>query len=339
VRRARQRSARAHDPLTRARLYDAVGALPLEVEGTQTERREAAVSSDFRRVTTIVALVGRDETGRGEDVTYDAAVHDDFPAVREHGATTLEGYSRALDRYQLPDYSRWAFESAALDLALRQSGASLASAVDRTYRPVRFVVSTRLDVDAWRAVAPELEFKLDPTGAWTDDWISALAATGRVRVLDLKGQYHGTAVDAPPDPRLYASVAAAFPDAVLEDPALTEETRAALRGSEHRWSWDAPIHSAADIAERAPRYCNIKPSRFGSVARLFDAIDYCNEQGIVMYGGGQFELGVGRLQIQKLASLFYADAPNDVAPSEYNVGGPRPGLHPSPLAPPRGDGF
>lgn len=36
------------------------------------------------------------------------------------------------------------------------------------------------------------------------------------------------------------------------------------------------------------------------------------------YGGGQFELGPGRAQIQHLASLCYADAPNDVAPVEYH---------------------
>jgi hypothetical protein len=138
-------------------------------------------------------------------------------------------------------------------------------------------------------------------------------------------------VDQPPDPRLYASVARAFPDAIIEDPRLTDETREALRGSENRWSWDAPIHSADDIAERAPRYCNIKPSRFGSVHRLLDAIDYCSANGVSMYGGGQFELGPGRLQIQALASLFYPESPNDIAPAEYNIGGPRAGLPQSPL--------
>ena len=127
-----------------------------------------------------------------------------------------------------------------------------------------------------------------------------------------------------------------FPEAILEDPKLTAETTEALRGSERRWSWDAPIHSAADIAERSPRFCNIKPSRFGTVERLFDAIDYCYAHDISMYGGGQFELGPGRAQIQRLASLFYADAPNDVAPSDYNVGEPRAGLPQSPL--PASDG-
>jgi hypothetical protein len=55
-----------------------------------------------------------------------------------------------------------------------------------------------------------------------------------------------------------------------------------------------------------------------------------------MYGGVQFELGPGRRQIQALASLFYADAPNDVAPGDYNLGEPREGLGQSPL-PPKND--
>ena len=46
----------------------------------------------------------------------------------------------------------------------------------------------------------------------------------------------------------------------------------------------------------------------------------------MVYGGGQFELGPGRGQIQYLASLFSADSPNDVAPSGYNDPVPRPGL-------------
>ena len=58
-----------------------------------------------------------------------------------------------------------------------------------------------------------------------------------------------------------------------------------------------------------------------------------------MYGGGQFELGHGRRQIQMLASLFYPDGPNDVAPSAYNEGDPRPDLPTSPLPPPDGIGF
>jgi hypothetical protein len=70
------------------------------------------------------------------------------------------------------------------------------------------------------------------------------------------------------------------------------------------------------------------------VQRLFDFYDLCDERGIAIYGGGQFELGPGRGQIQHLASLFHADVPNDVAPGEFNAGDPRPGLPASPLPPP-----
>ena len=52
-----------------------------------------------------------------------------------------------------------------------------------------------------------------------------------------------------------------------------------------------------------------------------------------MYGGGQFELGVGRGQIQYLASLFHSDSPNDVAPAGYNLDPLDPELPQSPLAP------
>jgi hypothetical protein len=72
---------------------------------------------------------------------------------------------------------------------------------------------------------------------------------------------------------------------------------------------------------------------------LFGAIDHCEANGIAMYGGGQFELGVGRRQIQTLAAVFYADAPNDVAPSDYNEGTSRPGLPTSPLLVADDDGF
>ncbi|TMK60626.1 MAG: hypothetical protein E6G60_13025 [Actinobacteria bacterium] len=316
------------------RLFDQVSGLELEVESFSTERREAAVSTEFTRVTTTVVLSGAGETGQGEDVTYQAELHEWFPVLGERGRMTVGEFSRRLDAYGLEDYRRWAFESAGLDLALRQNGLSLGRALGREYRPVRFVVSTRLEIRPWLELYPELEFKLDPMSDWSDEHMRAIAATGRVRVLDLKGQYHGTPVDQPPEPRLYRAVVEAFPEAIIEDPALTDGTRAALRGAEERLSWDAPIHSVADIAERDPRYVNIKPSRFGPVERLFDAIDHCHAHGITMYGGGQFELGVGRAHIQALASLFYPDAPNDVAPSEYNTEGPRPGLPQSPLAAP-----
>jgi hypothetical protein len=82
------------------------------------------------------------------------------------------------------------------------------------------------------------------------------------------------------------------------------------------------------------RHLNIKPSRFGPLWRLFECIDACLERGIELYGGGQFELGVGRGQIQEIACLFYPGTPNDVAPPSYNAPEPVRGLPQSPLPPP-----
>jgi hypothetical protein len=109
-----------------------------------------------------------------------------------------------------------------------------------------------------------------------------------------------------------------------------------LAGHEDRVSWDLPITGVESVEAPPfePAWLNIKPSRFGSVESLLDTIEYCRERDITMYGGGQFELDVGRGQIQALASLFYPDAPNDVAPGAYNDPELPDDLPASPLQPP-----
>ena len=333
--------------------WEALRGLELTIAELRTERRAVEVSSDFTRVTTTVVLTGNGHEGRGEDVTYDAAAHDAFPSPELFGSHTLETLSAALESIEMfpagepkfggtAEYRRWAFESAALDLALRQAGTALGEALGREYRPVRFVVSTRGDAFAWLAAQPTLEFKLDPTSEWSREFMEGLAATGRVRCLDFKAYYVGTPVDQPPDPELYRACVEIFPDAVIEGAAFVDGTREVLASAEERLSFDAPVHSLADVDSLpvSVRWLNIKPSRFGSVAALFECVNTCAERGIRMYGGGQFELGCGRGQIQALASLFYPDTPNDVAPGAYNESDPRPGLPASPLQPPaRPTGF
>ncbi|HEY3764906.1 MAG TPA: hypothetical protein VGL44_07080 [Gaiellales bacterium] len=326
-------------------LWEQLADLPLELDGYGTERASVDVSTGFTRVTTTAVFRGGGMEGRGEDVTYTPADHAGFPTeLPLAGARTLRELSARLDAAELwdhepamhaeRDYRRWAFESAGLDLALRQAGMSLATAVGREAQPVRFVVSTRGDVQGWMAVDPSLEFKLDPEpDSWDANTIAGLSATGRVRVLDLKAYYRGTAVETPAEPGFYRAIVAGFPDAVIEDAWLEGDVRDALRGAEERLSFDAPVHSLADVDALAvsPRWLNIKPSRFGSIERLLECIEACDARGVRMYGGGQFELGVGRRQIQVLASVFYPDTPNDVAPGQYNEGDPRPGLPRSPL--------
>ena len=312
-------------------LYDAVKDLSLTVERVELERHELPVKN-FTRRTTVVHLHGAGHEGVGEDVSYDmdlqlAFTGDALPDLT--GDHTVDSFSALVA--EQPGYRTWGLESAALDLALRQAGRSLAEATGRDPQPVRFVVS-QSKVRELRDLYPALRFKLDASDSWTDEVVAELAATGAVDVVDLKGLYVGDWLDATPSAELYGRVAEAFPQAWLEDPKLNDETGPVLEPHRSRITWDFPIHSVADVEALpfAPECLNSKPSRFGSVRRLFDFYDYCAEQGIAVYGGGQFELGPGRGQIQHLASLFHPDAPNDVAPKEYNEG-VRPGLPQSPL--------
>jgi len=315
-------------------LYDAVKDLSVTVERVELEPHALSVKH-FTRRTTVIHLHGAGHEGVGEDVSYEEAMQLAFtdealPDLR--GEHTLDSFS-ALVAGQ-PGYRPWGLESAALDLALRQAGLSLADAVQREPQAVRFVVS-QSTVRELLALYPALRFKLDASDSWTDEVVAELAATGAVDVVDLKGLYEGDWLDATPSAELYGRVAEGFPDAWLEDARLNDETRPVLEPLRGRLTWDFPIHAVADVEllPFPPECLNSKPSRFGSVQRLFDFYDYCEERGIAIYGGGQFELGPGRSQIQHLASLFHADAPNDVAPKEYNDGGPRPGLPQSPLPP------
>ena len=146
--------------------WDRLRGLELNVEGFGTERKSVDVSSQFTRVSTTVVVGGDGAEGRGEDITYTAPDHDWFPQLEPPGRTTLQELSAQLDGLQLfngepgmaasRDYRRWAFESAALDLALRQNELSLGAALEREYGRVRFVVSTRDDAFAWLEHNPEI---------------------------------------------------------------------------------------------------------------------------------------------------------------------------------------
>jgi len=315
--------------------YDRVRGLPLRIDGYSLEPLEREVARDFTLRRTVVVLHGDGEEGRGEEVDYDPGIQQRFqeqggklPLAGDH---TVESFS-LLHSAQFA-YRRWAFESAALDLALRQAGMSLGDAVGREPQPLRFVVSTRVaNVLLWLELYPELRFKLDPGSDWTEEIVASISATEHVDTVDFKGIYRGE-FGAPPDPELYRRIVAAFPEAYIEDPALTPATSEVLASHRERITWDAGIHGWDDVQALPfpPRALNCKPSRFGSVRRLFEFYDACAAAGVTLYGGGQFELGVGRSQIQLLASLFHPEAPNDVAPAGYNASAPVGGLPGSPL--------
>jgi hypothetical protein len=335
--------------------FEKLAGLPLEIESCSLQALSKGVSSGFVRATTVVHLHGAGEQGVGEDVIYDPAEQAAFQRVgapKLAGSWTLASFGDHVDALDLfgskPFYvafrawRRWAFHSAALDLALRQNGRALHDLLEIEPRPVAFVVSRRLGEPASTAGLrelmgryPDLRLKLDATDTWDQALIDELAALDALETVDFKGYSPDGDGAYPSDGSLYRRVAETLPHVWLEDPRLgTPEADAALAPYTDRITWDLPVRSVSDIEALAPAplMINVKPSRFGSLRELCAAYDFCAEHGIGVYAGGQFELGPGRGQVQYLASLFHPRAPNDIAPAAYNDTIPAEGLPASPLA-------
>jgi hypothetical protein len=344
-------------------LWPRLAELPLIVDSCRYDRLHAVLAHEFQRVTTHVRLVGGGADGLGEDVSVHvedgSSLHETQPSLPLAGEWTLASFCDHLATLELwpqpPEWAvavrfrNWAFESAALDLGLRQAGRSLHDVLGLTPQPVRFVNSlglgNRPSIEPVRrrlARSPGVRFKLDAEATWGPALVEEVAATGAVDTIDFKGQYGFEVKDPEALAALYDHVLAAFPDAYLEDPHDLPWIEQRLGDHLARVSYDAPIRDAEDIdtTPLAARIVNVKPSRIGSLRRLFDVYARCARERRSMYGGGMGELGVGRGQIELLAALFHADAPNDVAPSAYNEDDPPGGLPASPLAPrPDASGF
>jgi hypothetical protein len=344
-------------------LWPRLADLPLVVESCGYERLHSVLADAFDRVTTHVRLIGAGADGLGEDVSVmeedGTSLHEARPVLGLEGEWTLASFSdhlATLDLFVKPPewegalrFRRWAFESAALDLALRQADRALHEVLELEPRPLRFVNSLGLgkqpSIEPVRrrlARSPGVRFKLDAEATWAPELVDDVAATGAVATIDFKGQYGFDVEDPQALANLYDRVIAAFPDAYLEDPHDLPEISSRLGDHLHRVSYDAPIRSAEDIGATplAARVVNVKPSRIGSVRELLEVYARCAREGRPMYGGGMGELGVGRGQIELLAAIFHPNAPNDVAPSAYNEEDPGGELPDSPLDPsPAPSGF
>lgn len=309
------------------------------MEGLSLAADELVTAGGWVRRTTTVALHGAGCTGCGEDVNYSGEEQQEFasstPNIQLGEFDSFEAFSHSLDEvepswFAAPPaqsiarlYRRWAFESAGLMLALKQAGTTLTELWGIKTSGFRFVASTGLgNPPSTQALTnllqehPDLEFKIDYSEHFDDALLQDLAAF-RIACVDFKAHYHGDFSGPPVDPKGYLAVARALPDAILEDAGL--EALPALSQYRDRLSWDYPICSLADLFKLpATPWLNIKPSRFGLVSELLRTIELAQARGIKLYGGGQFELGVGRLQAQEIASLLYPDGPNDLAPSSFH---------------------
>ncbi len=239
--------------------WERLAGLELEIEGYTLEPLSAQVSSEFERQSTVMHLHGGGEEGCGEDVTYDAVDHE-HPAGRRarrcrwpaatrwrpsRSACASWSSSREPPQREVSrNYRAWAYESAALDLALRQAGTTLHAVLGREPAPVRFVVSLRLGepptlepVQRRLALHPGLRFKLDPTSSGMS---ALIARAGRDAAPSSRWTSRATtparSSTSRPTRELYRRVAEALPDAWIEDPALTPETDAVLAAPPRRAS-------------------------------------------------------------------------------------------------------
>ena len=236
--------------------YDAIADLPLEVEECAFEGLE----HQPRRVRTAdhgdQAARRRRGGGRRRRRLRRRRPHRPAEPRAARGARLLRHLRRVLQAARRdrplpgrrrrsarvsPDYRRWAFESAALDLALRQAGTNLAAALGREPRPLNFVNSMRLagfdpsekssiePLLERLAVYPTLRFKLDPFNDWDDELIAALVETGAVDSLDLKGFYKGTPVDVDHRPRALREADRGLPRRLARGPRRDRGDAAAAR--------------------------------------------------------------------------------------------------------------
>src|SRR5918999_1791883 len=134
-------------------LWPRLAGLPLAIGAWEYDRLYAVLAHEFERITTHVRLVGAGADGLGEDVSLfredGTALHETQPSLPLAGEWTLAGFCEHLATLELwakpPEWEvarhlrNWAFESAALDLALRQAGRSLHDVLGLEPQPVRFV--------------------------------------------------------------------------------------------------------------------------------------------------------------------------------------------------------
>src|SRR5438477_2096893 len=188
-------------------LWPRVAGLPLVIESCEYDRLHAVLAYEFERVTTQVRLVGAGTDGLGEDVSVfredGTALHETRPSLPLEGEWTLASFCDHLAALELwpesPEwdgarrYRNWAFESAALDLALRQAGRSLHDVLALTPQPVRFVNSLGLGkepsfepVRRRLARSPGVRFKLDAEATWKLALVDEVEATGAVDTIELQ---------------------------------------------------------------------------------------------------------------------------------------------------------
>lgn len=323
-----------------ARLAD----LPLAVEAWEIRIGEIPVRGYYGgrpRPTGEVRLTGRGRTGRGENVDwtpedqrrFEAVCREVLPAALPRSGASVGGVREKLRSFGLEPHHRAAIEAAAVELGLGQASTDLSALSGRPRRPVRFCRSIGREeveehgplaaVQALLAARPAARLKLDcPPAGWTPETWEALAATGRVVVLDFKREGTGAQVELGHRH---------LPEAWLEDPPVAAVKDRARGNPGPAWlarvALDGYVGAAADLDRPAfpPAAVNVKAPRVGGPLEALAVLERCRRSGWHAYVGGMFEVGAGRRQARALASLFAPDAWNDLAPLSLGTSAGAPG--------------
>jgi len=294
-------------PATAERLAAALADLPVVIDDATCRSGTVAVPSfGGDRPTSTVTVTGADLSAEGEHVGWTADVHAAFGRAGARraflGRWRIGSLAHALRARGLPPYDRAAIETAAVELGLRQGATTLGALAGVTPRPPGWVVSFGRvpDPAAEAARHPGQRLKVDVDAAWPDAVWRALAATGRVAILDWKDSGDAAA---------YERALRWIPGALHEDPRPPWPAAVA-----ERLSLDACVTEPSALGGRVPVACNLKPARMGSFLGAVRAAADCERRGIAIYVGGMFEVGVGRRQLRDLAGVLCPDGPNDLAP-------------------------
>ena len=278
-------------------LWPRLAELPLVVEFYALERIAAPPGSGYERVTTHVRLLGAGTDGLGEDI-YDEqeALLAAGPSLPLAGEWTLGGFCDHLDTLALwpaePEwplahhFRRWAYESAALDLALRQAGRSLHEVLGLEPQPVGFVNSLGLGDPPDRhdppppGPLPGLRFKLDAVADWTPAMWTSSPPPARSRPSTSRAATASTsttldALARPLRPRDHR-----LPRRGARGPARPARGRRAARASPDRVSYDAPILTFDDLDASRPRARSTSSRRrIGGLRALLDLYARCAAAG------------------------------------------------------------
>lgn len=220
--------------------WSQLASLEFVVDGYELERLTADEASGDERVTVQMRLRGGGTDGLGEDIWPFAEEQDALlgagPSLPLAGDWTVGDFCAhlaTLEQWPEPPsweaghhYRNWAYESAALDLALRQNGQGLPGVLGIEPRPMHFVNSLGLGdpptfatIERRLARYPWLRFKLDAEPRWTPALMDELVATGAVEIVDFKGQYGLEVEDADALTAMYEHALDRFADAPAGGPA------------------------------------------------------------------------------------------------------------------------